>query len=472
MTIDKEGRIVIGYDDGCITASCIGGGANDFTAKAAIARQSGGRRMFSAFDPVEPAVPGAPAVTGGRNAAGDTASLSWPVPDNSGSAITGYNIYRKPGGGAAYNFVATVPVTNFTDTSLDPAVQYCYHVTAVNGVGEGPYCPDFCPTVVAGPNICLKPGLPPGVLVLNDLNPDGTDNDSGANTPPDPRVNIRQLFIAEPCFGGANKLVFNMQLAPSPTLTSPPPSSQWYIVWQRPVPDADFDRWFVGMKTDATGALSFVYGKFGVPLDATNPNPNANTPVVVGDADSGTYDVATGLVTIVLSNSKAENVAAGGSLSNINVRTYLARPDAGQKSQNNASDITGNSTYTLSGNAACCNNPVPFLGVVSRKTHGNNTGTFDVALPPTGNPGFPGIECRTGGASGVYKMVFTFANPLTSVGGVSVTGGTRNIVGGTGTIKGGENNVDLTGVTNSPGLTVTLTGITDTAGNNTATLAA
>src|SRR2546430_5772887 len=158
MTIDKEGRIVIGYDDGCITASCIGGGANDFTAKAAIARQSGGRRMFSAFDPVEPAVPGAPAVTGGRNAAGDTASLSWPVPDNSGSAITGYNIYRKTGGGAAYNFVATVPVTNFTDTSLDPAVQYCYHVTAVNGVGEGPYCPDFCPQVVAGPNIFFKPG--------------------------------------------------------------------------------------------------------------------------------------------------------------------------------------------------------------------------------------------------------------------------------------------------------------------------
>src|SRR5947208_9041965 len=101
-TIDKEGRIVVGYDDGCISAGCINGGANDFTAKGAIARQSGGKRMYAAFDPVEPAVPGAPQVTGGRNAAGDTVNLSWPIPDNSGSPITGYNIYRQVTGIAAF----------------------------------------------------------------------------------------------------------------------------------------------------------------------------------------------------------------------------------------------------------------------------------------------------------------------------------------------------------------------------------
>src|SRR5205814_4366194 len=57
-TIDKEGRILIGYDDGCITPQCINGdptlpagGQNDFTAKGVIARQSGGKRMFAAYDP-------------------------------------------------------------------------------------------------------------------------------------------------------------------------------------------------------------------------------------------------------------------------------------------------------------------------------------------------------------------------------------------------------------------------------------
>jgi hypothetical protein len=306
--------------------------------------------------------------------------------------------------------------------------------------------------------------------VLNDLNPDGTDNDSGANTPPDPRVNIRQLFIAEPCFGGANKLVFTMQLAPSTGAgaTTPPPSSQWYIVWQRPVPDTDFDRWFVGMKTDATGALSFVYGKFGVPLDATNPNPNANTPSPLGDADSGSYNVATGVVTIVLSNSKAENVSAGGSLPNINVRTYFVRPDAGQKSQNNASDITGNGIYTLSGNASCCPQ-VTLLGVASRKTHGS-AGTFDIGLPLT-NP--VGIECRSGQpANGNHTMVFTFATPLTSVGGASVTSGTGSVSSSSIGTEPHEYIVNLTGVSNAQTLTVTLTNVADTAGDFSASVAA
>src|SRR5436190_3392290 len=50
--IDKEGRVLVGYDDGCISAGCIAGTAgNDFTAKNAIARQLGGKRMFAAYDP-------------------------------------------------------------------------------------------------------------------------------------------------------------------------------------------------------------------------------------------------------------------------------------------------------------------------------------------------------------------------------------------------------------------------------------
>src|SRR2546421_5458713 len=50
--IDKEGRVVVGYDDGCISAGCIAGtSGNDFTAKNAIARQLSGKRMFAAYDP-------------------------------------------------------------------------------------------------------------------------------------------------------------------------------------------------------------------------------------------------------------------------------------------------------------------------------------------------------------------------------------------------------------------------------------
>jgi len=53
------------------------------------------------------------------------------------------------------------------------------------------------------------------------------------------------------------------------------------------------------------------------------------------------------------------------------VRTYLARPDAGQKSQNNASDITGNGAYTLVGNAFCYVNRLPVASLSASPTQGS-----------------------------------------------------------------------------------------------------
>src|SRR5207249_3028595 len=107
------------------------------------------------------------------------------------------------------------------------------------------------------------------------------------------------------------------------------------------------------------------------------PDPNANTPVTYGNADSGSYDVASGVVRIAISNSKLRSIdgraskyVANTSLGAINVRTYLARPDAGQKSQNNASDITGNGAYTLVGNAFCYVNRLPVASLSASPTQG------------------------------------------------------------------------------------------------------
>src|SRR5947209_4692257 len=250
--MDKEGRVLVGYDDGCVTAACINGGPNDFTSKAAIARQTGGSRLLAAFDPIEPNLPGAPMVTATAN--GASAVLKWPAPDNSGSPITAYNVYRKVGAGA-FSLLATVTTTSYVDTTFVSGVMY--HVTAVNAVGEGPYCSDVTPSVVIPPDPCTLPR----VLAISD-----NDGDAAPNTPPDARVDVQQLFVAEPAFNpAADKLVFTLQLAPS-TAGSPPPSSQWYIIWNRQGTDpsdpndASYDRMFVAMKSDATGNLSFQYG--------------------------------------------------------------------------------------------------------------------------------------------------------------------------------------------------------------------
>jgi len=50
VTVDKQGRIIVGYADGCV-GGCVTGTTNSYTAIAAIARQSGGSGLFAATMP-------------------------------------------------------------------------------------------------------------------------------------------------------------------------------------------------------------------------------------------------------------------------------------------------------------------------------------------------------------------------------------------------------------------------------------
>ena len=104
--------------------------------------------------------------------------------------------------------------------------------------------------------------------------------------------------------------------------------------------------------------------------------------------------------------------------------------------------------------------PPPPLSVVSRKVHGA-AGTFDIALPLTGAPG---IECRSGGSTGDYQIVITFANAVTVNGAVQakVTSGTGDVGtggvpnGGAVTVNGATVTIPLTNVANAQTITLTL----------------
>jgi hypothetical protein len=62
FAVDKEGRGVLAYADGCVAPQCNASSSPNASrsAKATIARQSGGKRLFERFDTAEPAVPAAP----------------------------------------------------------------------------------------------------------------------------------------------------------------------------------------------------------------------------------------------------------------------------------------------------------------------------------------------------------------------------------------------------------------------------
>jgi hypothetical protein len=112
---------------------------------------------------------------------------------------------------------------------------------------------------------------------------------------------------------------------------------------------------------------------------------------------------------------------------------------------------------------------VQLTSVVSRKLHGD-AGTFDVYLPLAGSAG---IESRSTGGPGDHELVFTFANPLASAGGATITAGTAAV--GSAQIDPTDPHnyiVNLTGVANAQVITVSLTNLTDAAGNSSSAVSA
>src|SRR5262249_9698753 len=99
--------------------------------------------------------------------------------------------------------------------------------------------------------------------------------------------------------------------------------------------------------------------------------------------------------------------------------------------------------------------------VVSRKTHGS-AGTFDINLALAD-------ECRSGGASNSYQLVFNFPVPVTFTT-AAVTAGTGSVSSSSGSGTSSLT-VNLTGVTNAQRITVTLYGVSN-GGSGSANLTA
>jgi hypothetical protein len=99
--------------------------------------------------------------------------------------------------------------------------------------------------------------------------------------------------------------------------------------------------------------------------------------------------------------------------------------------------------------------------VVSRKIHGS-AGTFDIDLPLTGPAG---IECRSGGATNDYSLVFTFPNNLTMVAGSSVTAGNGSVNSSAIGPNPNQYTVNVTGVNTGQYVTITLANVRDVGGH-------
>jgi hypothetical protein len=459
MTVDKQGRVQVGYVNGCAGGNCMQAAptafGNAYTATATIARQSSGKRMFAANDPSTPTVPGMPFVSQRR--VGLAIHLAWSEADTGNSPITGYQIFRGTASNAE-TLVTTVAGTQtggtFDDlTATDTIKTYYYKVLAVNSVGTS-----------CGNNEIAAPYIGNGCtgLIVQKTPPGHPEQPAQGQAPAS--LAIDYIAVGEP--PNTNNLMFQMKVT---SLSGGlPPSSRWRIVWDSF--KSPGQQYYVGMRTDSnsaptfdygtvmTGAIPPVIGLVGVPIET-----------FVAAAAAGSNFNPDGTITVFVPKSAVGNPLPGDVLGAVNGRTFTA--DNSQTSTLERSTLlidhtfvkaqrdngSPAATYTVLGNNACEGGVIP-LSAVSRKTHDSINPPFDIDLPLSGNMG---IECRKGQGSNSdqHQIVVTFPGPISSFGGATVSSGTGMV--STSLASGNQIFVNLTGVANAQRLAITLSAVND-----------
>jgi hypothetical protein len=328
ITVDKEGRVLVGYADGCLD-SCAITGPNSFTSAASIARQVNGKRLFAAYDVL--AAPAAPSLS--AKASPSSNILSWTAPDDHGSAITGYKVYRRLAGASAFTLLASVSATtvNYTDSAITTGQSYNYHVTAVNSVGESAASNDVSPAPsTPPPNPCVLPG----VQVLTDSTGDETTGDASRD--------IQWASVAEPPSIGTGNLEFIIKVA---SLANPAKATYWPLQFKTP----DKADHFVRMAVDATGTVTYGYG------DGTATTGSAKT------ADAQSAYTTDGTIRIVVPRS-VFGLKPADTINSFLIRVSVGGVGVSLTPDNAPNSLAPTGEYVVKGNENC-STPQPDLSI-------------------------------------------------------------------------------------------------------------
>jgi Fibronectin type III domain len=357
MTVDKQGRVQVGYVDGCADGACAQAAAaakgNAYTARGVIARQSSGRRLIANFDPPNPlharSAPGMPSLTLTR--VNGSVHLSWSEADTGNANITSYRIMRGTASGAE-TLLTTVSgnQTTYNDTTAtNPNQTYYYKVLAVNGVGTScgnnevaaPFVGDTC-------NGLIVQKTPPGhpEQPLQGLAPAS--------------LAIDWVAVAEP--PGTSNLVFKLKAT---NLASVPPSSRWRVVWNSYAAqayDPAAQQFYVGMRADQNGAVTFDYGT--IATQVVGLVIGIPTETSIGPLPGSSFN-ADGTITLIVPKAAVGNPVAGDLLGAVNGRTFTGDTTETQNLERSTllvdhTFVKGQrdnghpaATYTVVGNVSC-----------------------------------------------------------------------------------------------------------------------
>jgi hypothetical protein len=292
-----------------------------------VARQFGGKSLFSQFDVAEPTAPKPPCLSGTRDAA--ASHLTWKIPDNGGSDITGYQILRGTTAGSE-----TVLVNNTGDnrntyndtTALSSVPHYFYVVKAINATGTGLQSNEIDLTVAVQPppeSACVQPGL----TILIDPPNDELDTVAAHD--------VQRLRISEPLAFAPNKVVFTLKMQ---SLATVPPNTRWPVTFNAPN-GTNYTVRMTNVLTDgATTAPIFQVGPTSGPFVAAAAGSNFN---------------ADGTITIVAPTSAIGNPTVGQSLTGFLTRIAINVVGGTITPDNMPDSLTPTGSYTIIGNQSC-----------------------------------------------------------------------------------------------------------------------
>jgi len=231
VTMDStDGRLIFGYDDGCVRDCAANPLENprSFTARMTMARQSGGKTLLASADMPEPHVPANACLSGKRNQF--KATLTWREPDHGGAKIANYRVFRATDPNGPLTFIGDAgPKTSYVDLTVDPNVpKYYYTVTAVNSEGEGIDSNkiELSVEVEVIEFQCVIPGL----TMFSDAT---GDFDTALSGPGTSHQDLLLLQVAQPpALDGVTKLVFSLKVAGLPDPI--PPATDWYVSFRAP----------------------------------------------------------------------------------------------------------------------------------------------------------------------------------------------------------------------------------------------
>jgi PKD repeat protein len=409
VTIDDKGRVLYGYSDGCVTAGCIAGTAgNDFVAHMRVARQTGGKSLFASndanTDTTTALAPKASCLSGTRDPS--ASHLSWKAPDNGGSDIVNYQVFRGTAPGTEVLLGQTGNArTTYDDPTTDPAVDhYYYTVKAVNAVGTGPQSNEIDLVPVEPPPSETRCS-PPYLTV--------TGPGSAGTVPTDPtsgELTIESVHIGEPFTSCTDKsITFLMKvqtLDPNGTGSAVlPENSEWQILFKVKDTNGVDETVFISVDTfppntpltprialgrrdpTATGTLDTRVCS----SSATSTCPAISAAFSRDGTIQWKLDVGTALA-FAAPGSPATGDAftwnasnAGTALSAIGANTYVL-VGAGAGFLETVQTSGGTGSYTTAGNISCAGSPVASL--LATPTSGNAplTVNFDASTSTDPNP--------------------------------------------------------------------------------------